>query len=129
MNFPEDLKYTKEHEWVRYDGNNATVGITEYATDQLGDVVFVELPDEGDSMNKGDTLGVVESVKAVSDIYSPIAGEVVANNAPLKNTPELISSDCYGDGWLIKMEVTNPDELDELMTAAAYSKFVAQESA
>lgn len=129
MHCPDDLKYTKEHEWVRYDGKIATIGITEHAAEQLGDVVFVELPEEGESVNKGDTLGVVESVKAVSDIYSPIAGEVVEVNSALKNSPEQIGSDAYGDGWFVKLEVTNPDELDELMSAAAYNKFLAQESA
>src|SRR5574337_477066 len=117
MEFPEDLKYSKEHEWVLVEGNVATVGITDYAQDQLGDIVFVELPAVGDKVSKEDAFGVVESVKAVSDIYAPISGKVLEVNDDLPENPEMLNEDPYGDGWIIKIEMNDPEELQDLMTA------------
>jgi glycine cleavage system H protein len=127
MEFPEDLKYSKEHEWVLVEDNVATVGITDYAQDQLGDIVFVELPAIGDKVSKEDAFGVVESVKAVSDIYAPVSGKVLEVNDDLPDNPEMVNEDPYGDGWMIKIEMNDPDELQELMTAAEYEEYVAEE--
>lgn len=120
MSIPDDLKYTKDHEWVRVDGDVVTVGITHHAQDQLGDVVFVELPDEGSSFSAGDTFGTVESVKAVSDLFAPVGGEVTETNADLADTPEAVNGDPYGVAWMIKMKVSDASELDGLMDADAY---------
>jgi glycine cleavage system H protein len=127
MEFPEDLKYSKEHEWVLVEGSVATVGITDYAQDQLGDIVFVELPAVGDKVSKEDAFGVVESVKAVSDIYAPVSGKVVEVNDDLPENPEMLNEDSYGDGWIIKIEMNDPEELQDLMTAAEYEEYVAEE--
>jgi glycine cleavage system H protein len=127
MEFPEDLKYSKEHEWVLVEGNVATVGITDYAQDQLGDIVFVELPAVGDKVSKEDAFGVVESVKAVSDIYAPVSGKVVEVNDDLPENPEMLNEDAYGDGWIIKIEMNDLEELQDLMTAAEYEEYVAEE--
>ena len=127
MEFPEDLKYSKEHEWVLVEGNIATVGITDFAQDQLGDIVFVELPAVGDKVSKEDAFGVVESVKAVSDIYAPVSGKVLEVNDDLPENPEMVNEDAYGDGWMIKIEMSDPDELQDLMTAAEYEEYVAEE--
>ncbi len=127
MEFPEDLKYSKEHEWVLVDGNVATVGITDYAQDQLGDIVFVELPGIGDKVSKEDAFGVVESVKAVSDVYAPVSGKVLEVNDDLPENPEMLNEDPYGDGWMIKIEMNDLEELQDLMTAAEYEEYVAEE--
>ena len=127
MEFPEDLKYSKEHEWVLVEANIATVGITDYAQDQLGDIVFVELPAVGDKVSKEDAFGVVESVKAVSDIYAPVSGKVLEVNDDLPENPEMLNEDPYGDGWIIKIEMNDPEELQDLMTAAEYEEYVAEE--
>jgi glycine cleavage system H protein len=127
MEFPEDLKFSKEHEWVLVEGSVATVGITDYAQDQLGDIVFVELPAVGDKVSKEDAFGVVESVKAVSDIYAPVSGKVVEVNDDLPENPEMLNEDPYGDGWIIKIEMNDPEELQDLMTAAEYEEYVAEE--
>ncbi len=127
MEFPEDLKYSKEHEWVLVEGNVATVGITDYAQDQLGDIVFVELPGIGDKVSKEDAFGVVESVKAVSDVYAPVSGKVLEVNDDLPENPEMINEDPYGDGWMIKIEMNDIEELQDLMTAAEYEEYVAEE--
>jgi len=127
MDFPKDLKYTKEHEWVKLDGNVATVGITDYAQDSLGDVVYVELPQEGGTVTKNEPFGVVESVKAVSDLYSPLSGSVTEVNDAIVDTPEAINEDPYGDAWMIKVEVASTDELDDLMSADDYQKFIDEE--
>ena len=127
MEFPEDLKYSKEHEWVLVEDNVATVGITDYAQDQLGDIVFVELPAIGDKVSKEDAFGVVESVKAVSDIYAPVSGKVLEVNDDLPDNPEMVNEDPYGDGWMIKIEMNDPEELQDLMTAAEYEEYVAEE--
>lgn len=128
MNFPEDLKYTKEHEWVRVKGNVAIVGITDWAQDQLGDIVFVELPDEGEEIEKADTFGVVESTKSVSDLYVPVSGKVVEVNDPLLDSPEIVNEDCYGEGWMIKVEIQDKADLDDLMSAEEYEAFIKEES-
>ena len=125
MEFPQGLRYSQEHEWVLVNGDIATIGITDYAQEQLGDVVYVELPAIGKVLNKDDTFGVVESVKAVSDIYAPISGTVTEVNADLPNSPELVNVDPYGKAWMIRVQLRNPQEVDELMDAAAYQKFVA----
>ena len=125
MNIPEDLQYTRSHEWVRIEGDTATVGITDHAQDELGDVVFVELPDEGASFDAGESFGTVESVKAVSDLYTPVGGEVVEVNSTLEDAPENINEDPYGEGWIVKLRTT--DEAD-LLSPEEYEKVVAEES-
>ena len=124
MEFPTGLRYSQEHEWVAVDGDIATIGITDYAQEQLGDVVYVELPAVGKVLNKDDTFGVVESVKAVSDIYAPVSGTVTETNADLPNAPELVNADPYGEAWMIRVRLSNPQEVNEMMDAAAYQKFV-----
>jgi glycine cleavage system H protein len=127
MEFPEDLKYSKEHEWVLVEDKVATVGITDYAQEQLGDIVFVEMPAIGDKVSKEDAFGVVESVKAVSDIYAPVSGKVLEVNDDLPDNPEMVNEDPYGDGWMIKIEMNDPEEMQDLMTAAEYEEYVAEE--
>jgi glycine cleavage system H protein len=121
MAYPEDLAYSREHEWVRMDGTRATIGITSYAADELGDIVFVELPEVGTSLTQFGTFGVVESVKAVSDLFAPIGGEVVEVNDALRDAPELLNSDPFGEGWIARVEITDPAQLDELLDASAYA--------
>ena len=127
MDYPEDLKYTEEHEWVQVEDEIVTVGITDFAQDALGDVVFVELPDEGSSIDAGKSFGVVESVKAVSDIYSPVSGEVVEVNAELPDTPELVNTSPYEDGWMVKIKLNDTAELDDLLDADGYKAFVEEQ--
>ncbi|MBI5238163.1 MAG: glycine cleavage system protein GcvH [Deltaproteobacteria bacterium] len=127
MEFPKDLKYTKEHEWVKVEKNQAIIGITDYAQDSLGEVVYVELPQEGNQVTKSEPFGVVESVKAVSDLYSPVSGGITEVNDAILDTPETINEDPYGDAWLIKVELSNKDEIDELMSADEYVKFIEEE--
>lgn len=122
---PTDLHYTKDHEWVRVDGASATIGITAYAADQLGDIVFVELPDAGRKLEQSATFGVVESVKAVSDLFAPVSGEVLEANADLGASPELVNSDPYKGGWMIRVRLTDPTQVDDLLDAAAYDALVA----
>jgi glycine cleavage system H protein len=126
--YPADLRYTKEHEWVRVDGDRGTVGITEYAQKQLGDVVYVELPDVGRVLKPHDIFGTVESVKAVSELYAPVAGEVTETNAALVQTPEKINTDPYGAAWMIRVKLADPGAVSQLMDAAAYKAFVESES-
>ncbi len=121
MAYPDDVSYSKEHEWVRVDGSRAIIGITSFAADELGDIVFVELPEPGASLSQFGTFGVVESVKAVSDLYAPVSGEVLEVNEALRAAPELLNSDPFGDGWIAKVELADPAELDNLMDAAAYA--------
>ena len=123
---PGDLRYTKEHEWVRLDGDEAVVGITEFAAHQLGDVVFVELPAVGRTLAQHATFGVVESVKAVSDLFAPIGGEVLATNDALGGQPELVNSDPYGDGWMLRLKVADAAQLDGLLDAAAYEQLTSE---
>jgi glycine cleavage system H protein len=122
---PTDLRYTKDHEWVRVEGDTATVGITEYAASQLGDIVFVELPAAGRSLVQGATFGVVESVKAVSDLFAPISGAVTEGNDALAGQPELVNTDPYGAGWMVRLRVADAAELDELLDAPAYDALIA----
>jgi glycine cleavage system H protein len=129
MNIPDDLKYTKEHEWVKIAGNQAVVGVTDYAQEQLGDIVYVELPQEGEEIAKGDTFGALESVKAVSDCYAPISGKVMEANSLLGDNPETINEDCYGEGWIVKLAIKDVSDLDELMDHAQYKAFVEEETA
>lgn len=124
MEIPKELRYSKEHEWAAVDDNIATIGITDYAQEQLGDIVYVELPEAGTQVTKDDKFGVVESVKAVSDVYSPVTGTVVAVNTGLPNSPETANEEPYGDGWMIRVEMSDPEELNDLMTAAEYEKFI-----
>ncbi len=125
MNIPEDLQYTESHEWVRIEGDTATIGITDHAQDELGDIVFVELPEEGDAFDAGESFGTVESVKAVSDLYAPVGGEVVEVNSALEDAPENINGDPYGEGWIVKLRTT--DEAD-LLSPEEYEKVVEEES-
>ncbi len=123
---PSDLRYTKEHEWVRADGDEVVVGITKFAADQLGDVVFVELPAAGRSLAQHATFGVVESVKAVSDLYAPVSGEVLATNGALGGQPELVNTDPYGEGWMLRLKVADAGQLDTLLDAPAYEQLTAE---
>jgi glycine cleavage system H protein len=125
VSVPTDLRYTRDHEWVRLEGDEATVGITQYAADQLGDIVFVELPETGRALQGAKAFGVVESVKAVSDLFAPLAGEVIATNDALAGGPELVNSDPYGAGWMVRIRVADSTELDDLLDAAAYDALVA----
>lgn len=127
MNFPEDVRYTKEHEWVRAKGAQLVVGITDFAQDQLGDVVFVELPDVGDVVKKGESFGVVESTKAVSELFAPVSGKVVEVNDPLTDAPETINEDPYEEGWMIVVEPSDAKEVEALMDATAYKAFVEEQ--
>ncbi len=127
MQVPDDLKYTKEHEWLRVEGNEAVVGITDFAQDSLGDVVFVELPAVGTTLGSGKNFGVVESNKAVSDLYAPVDGTVVAVNDGLKDQPEAVNQDSYGNGWMIRITIADRAQLDGLLDAAAYRALVGTE--
>jgi len=120
MNIPAELRYSSDHEWVRVEGTTVTIGITEYAQDALGDVVFVEMPDQGLAVAAGETFSEVESTKSVSDIYAPITGSIAEVNAALESQPELLNSDPYGAGWICRIEISDPSELDGLMDAEAY---------
>ena len=124
VSIPDELKYTKEHEWLRIEGNTAVVGITDYAQGELGDIVFIELPNEGDQLEQMQAFGTIEAVKAVSDIYSPLTGKVVAVNSALEDDPMAINRDPYGDGWILKLEIANPGEVDQLLDAAAYGELI-----
>lgn len=126
MPYPSDFKYTKEHEWIKVDGKTATVGITDYAQQSLGDIVFVDLPKVGDELTLGKTFGSVESVKAVSDLYAPASGKVTDVNGALTTAPEKINKDAHGS-WILKMELNNPGELNALLSSVDYEKFVAEE--
>lgn len=128
MEFPKELRYSREHEWVAVEENIATVGITDFAQDQLGDVVFVELPEVGAQVTKDEPFGVVESVKAVSDIYAPVSGVVTEANIDLPGSPETVNEDPYGDAWFIKIELGDPIELDDLMSVHEYKQFVEEEA-
>ena len=129
MQVPETLRYSEEHEWVLVADGVATIGITDHAQEELGDIVFVELPAIGAVLTKSATLGVVESVKAVSDVYAPVGGTVTTVNEKLTGNPEIINEDPYGEGWMVKVTLTDGSEIDRLMTAAQYREFVAQEKA
>jgi glycine cleavage system H protein len=126
MNFPDNLKYTKDHEWIRIEGATGTIGITEYAQGELGDVVFVELPPVGKSMKQHETFGTIEAVKAVSDLYAPMSGSVTDVNAVVAATPDAVNKDPYGKGWLVKVKLSNSAESAELLDAAAYRSLVGK---
>jgi len=127
MKVPEGLFYTESHEWVRDEGNHVTVGITDYAQSQLKDIVFVEMPEIGSTFKKGDSLGVVESVKTVADLYSPVTGKVVETNPGLKDHPQFVNEDHYGKGWMVKIEVENKEELKGLLSAKGYQGTLPEE--
>ena len=126
MEFPAECKYTKEHEWIRVKGDVAEIGITDYAQDSLGDIVFLELPEKGDEIEREGAFGVVESVKAVSDLYAPLSGTIEETNEPLADTPELINEHPYTDGWIIKIKMNDPSELDNLLDAKAYEDYIKE---
>ena len=125
MSYPDDLRYSKDHEWVRADGNTATIGITSFAADELGDIVFVELPEVGAALKQFAAFGVVESVKAVSDLFAPVSGTISEVNARLQTEPELLNSDPFGEGWIAKVDVADGDELNELLDADGYAKLTS----
>jgi glycine cleavage system H protein len=128
MNYPAEFRYTKEHEWVHAEGNNATIGITDHAQHELGDIVYVDLPKVGSNAEAGKTFGSVESVKAVSDIYAPVSGEITEINETLASAPEKLNADPHGSAWLIKVRMTSQDEIKQLMNAEDYQNYVGAES-
>ncbi|MDG1159386.1 MAG: glycine cleavage system protein GcvH [Flavobacteriales bacterium] len=125
MNIPAELKYTKDHEWIRLEGDTAVIGITDYAQDQLGDIVYVEIETEGETLDNEEVFGTVEAVKTVSDLFMPIAGEVIEFNSALEDNPALVNEDPYGEGWMIKVKVSDSSELSALLDAAAYQDLIA----
>ena len=124
MNFPDNLKYTNDHEWVRVEGDTAVVGVTEFAQSELGDIVYVEIETEGETLDKEEVFGSVEAVKTVSDLFMPISGEVVEFNEALESAPETVNSDPYGEGWMVKIKISDPSELDTLLDAEGYKSLV-----
>lgn len=124
MKVPENLKYTKDHEWLRVEGNEAFIGVTEYAQGELGDIVFIEVETIGETLEKEETFGTIEAVKTVSDMFMPVAGEVLEFNEDLEATPELINQDPYGKGWIVKVKLTNPAQVNDLLDAAAYKALI-----
>lgn len=124
MNIPSELRYTTEHEWIRVEGEEAYVGITDYAQSELGEIVFVDINTQGETLSQGEVFGSIEAVKTVSDLNMPVAGEVIEVNEGINNTPELVNSDPYGEGWLIKIRISNPAELDTLLDAAGYQALI-----
>jgi len=129
MNFPKEVRYTKDHEWTRMEGELAVIGITDYAQDKLGSIVFVELPDLGKSFKKGETMVTVDSVKAVAEVYAPLSGRVEAVNESLRDNPEWMNRECYGQGWMVRLKIIDSAELSSLLTAEAYEAFVVEEEA
>jgi glycine cleavage system H protein len=126
--YPNDLRYTKEHEWARLDGKVATIGITKFAVESLGDITQIDLPDEGEEIRKETVFGTVESVKAVSDLFAPCSGKVVKVNSPLADSPEMVNEDCYDEGWLVQVEVKDPKELEGLMGASEYEAYLKEQA-
>ena len=126
MNFPEDLKYTKDHEWIRISGNEAYVGVTDFAQSELGDIVFIDINTVGQEVNHGALFGTVEAVKTVSDLFMPVSGKVLETNPKLESNPELVNTDPYGDGWMMKMSISNASEVANLLSAEAYKKEIGQ---
>ena len=124
MNFPDNLKYTSEHEWIRLDGEVAYIGITDYAQDQLGDIVFVDVPSVGDTLAAGEVFGTIEVVKTISDLFLPVSGEIIEINASLEDNPELVNSDPYGEGWIVKVKPSDLSEMDVLLDTSAYCKLI-----
>lgn len=126
MNIPENLLYTKDHEWVKIEGDEATVGVTDFAQSELGDIVYVEIETEGDTLDKEEVFGTVEAVKTVSDLFMPLSGEVKEFNSKLEDSPETVNADPYGEGWMIKITMSDPSEADTLLDAAAYKELIGQ---
>lgn len=126
MNIPQNLKYTKDHEWVLVESNIGTIGVTDYAQGELGDVVFIDIDPSLSEMKKGESVGTIEAVKTVSDIYAPLSGKIIEINKALSESPESINSDPYGNGWMMKVEISNPSELNDLLDAAAYQALIGQ---
>lgn len=124
MEFPTNIKYTNEHEWIRWEGDTAYVGITDYAQQQLGDIVFIDVTTEGETLDKGEVFGIIEVVKTVSDLFLPIGGEILEVNPQLEEHPELVNQDPYGEGWIIKLKPTDASELDDLLDAAGYKEII-----
>lgn len=124
MNVPENLHYTEDHEWIIVDGDTARIGITAFAAEQLGDVVFVEIETEGETLDKGDTFGTIEAVKTVSDLFMPVGGEVLEVNPKLEETPEIVNNDPYGEGWMVKIKVTDASEIDSLLSPETYKQHI-----
>lgn len=125
MNIPADLKYTSDHEWIKIEGDTATIGITDFAQGELGDIVYVEIETEGDTLDKGEVFGTVEAVKTVSDLFMPLKGEVIAVNEAIEGEPESVNSDPYGNGWMIKVKIEDPSEVESLLSAEAYQAEIA----
>ena len=126
MNIPEELRYTEEHEWVKLDGNVATLGITDFAQSELGDIVFIEVETIGENLNKNEVFGTVEAVKTVSDLFIPVSGKVLEFNNALEDNPELVNDSPYGDGWIVKIEISNTDEIPDLLDSEAYKSLIGQ---
>ena len=126
MNIPADLKYTKDHEWIKVEGDTATVGVTDFAQGELGDIVYVEVETVGDALDREEVFGTVEAVKTVSDLFLPLSGEIIEFNESLESEPETVNSDPYGKGWMIKMKIANPKELEDLLDASAYKELIGQ---
>jgi glycine cleavage system H protein len=126
MNFPENLKYTRDHEWISLKGNIGTIGVTDYAQGELGDVVFIDIDPNKKNINAGESIGTIEAVKTVSDIFAPCGGKVVEVNSALQSTPEIVNTDPYGAGWMVKIELTNPSELDGLLDSKAYKELIGK---
>jgi len=124
MNVPADLKYTKDHEWIKVDGDTVTIGITDFAQGELGDIVYVEVETEGEKLDREEVFGTVEAVKTVSDLFMPVSGEVIEFNAAIESSPEAVNSDAYGDGWMIKVKYSNPSELDDLLSPDQYREII-----
>ncbi len=124
MNFPDDLKYTKDHEWIRVEGNIGTIGITDHAQGELGDVVYIDIPDQNAVLNHGDSFGTIEAVKTVADMFAPVSGKIVEVNNSLNDAPDTVNNDPYGAGWMIKIEIANPAELNGLMDVKAYTQLI-----
>ena len=127
QNYPDDLRYTKDHEWARIEGTRATIGITQFAVDQLGDITQVELPKEGEKLRAGEPFGTVESVKAVSDLFAPLTGTITKVNDPLNDSPEYVNDDCYDEGWMVQIELANAGEVEKLMSADQYQEFLREQ--
>jgi glycine cleavage system H protein len=126
MNIPENLKYTKDHEWVKIEGNTALIGITDFAQGELGDIVYIDLSPDLSELTIGESFGTIEAVKTVSDLYAPLSGKLIEQNSKLSDEPQIINTDPYGDGWIIKVEMTDPSQINELLDSAAYSNLLGQ---
>ncbi|MFB0515414.1 MAG: glycine cleavage system protein GcvH [Candidatus Neomarinimicrobiota bacterium] len=124
MNIPEDLKYTKDHEWARIEGDTAIVGITDYAQGELGDIIFIEFPNVGDAFDQGEAFGTVEAVKTVADLFTPLSGQIIAINSDLENAPGKVNNDPYSEGWMVKIQISNPGEVDQLLDATRYKDLI-----